>query len=650
MELIRPEWALATVLAGLAMLVLGLALAWHARRRTPGDTSTEASTDGSTDALATAPARKEPRDQANAAASLGPRGPLTSPSDKAFSSAQWTYHFLEQVLDRIQDGVIICDPRGRIVEANEAAARLLQRKPDDLVGADLRELTEPTVFDRGDTLLAEGNTRLKTPDERATAVAFTSCPLVKPDGLSHWAFVFRNLTETHRSQKRIHYLARYDALTRVPNRMEFQHRLQQATARARRGHTRTALLYIDVDRFKEVNDRLGHPVGDRALEIFSRRLVDAMEPGTLIGRLGGDEFAIVLQGLPAEDDPRPMVVATIRMLLDRLAQKFHVEGNEVVLTASFGVALFPDHADNVIDLIRNADAAMYYAKQNGGNTYSFYSPEMNADAVDRLLLKSDLRSAIPRKEFEILYQPKINLRNGRISGCEALLRWRHTRRGDVSPAVFIPLAEENTLIFEIGAWVLEQVCSDFSSWQRKVPWPGRVAVNLSVKQLRQRNFVDGVEAIFRRHELTPSCVELEITESTLIDHGDKTLRMLDRLYKLGLHLSIDDFGTGYSSLSTLQHFPIGTLKIDQSFVRDASREHSSTAIVGAIIGLGRSLDMDVVAEGVETMAQLELLQRLNCTFAQGHLFGEPVSAARYLEMLIAQEQGVPAHAELFKQA
>jgi EAL domain-containing protein (putative c-di-GMP-specific phosphodiesterase class I) len=334
------------------------------------------------------------------------------------------------------------------------------------------------------------------------------------------------------------------------------------------------------------------------------------------------------------------------MLLDKLAQKFHVEGHEVVLTASFGVAVFPDDADNVIDMIRNADAAMYHAKQNGGNTYGFYSPEMNADAVDRLLLKSELRSAIQRNEFEVVYQPKIDLRDGRIAGCEALLRWRHTRRGDVPPLVFIPLAEENTLIFEVGEWVLDRVCSDFSAWQKQVPWPGRVAVNLSLKQLRQRDFVASVERIFRRHELTPSCVELEITESTLIDHGEKTLRMLDRLYRLGLHLSIDDFGTGYSSLSSLQHFPIGTLKIDQSFVRDAGQERNSAAIVGAIVGLGRSLGMDVVAEGIETVEQLGLLQRLNCTFGQGHLFGTPVSAERYVEMLIAQQQGAPAHAAL----
>jgi len=609
------DMAQALVFAGLLMLSAGVALAWLGTRR-----------------------MRQAR--------LAPPPPEQAETEKSIDAARWTYEFLEQVLGRVQDGVIVSDEQGRILEANEAAARILGREAEELSGDDLHTLASPSVFDDTDVLLPKGSTRLKTAADPALAVSFTSCPLVEADGLRRWVLVFRNLSGEHRSQKRIRYLARYDALTRVPNRMEFQHRLQQAIARARRSTTRAALLYLDVDGFKDVNDRLGHPIGDRALEILSRRLVEATESGTLIGRLGGDEFAVVIEGLRPDEDPRATVAATVRMLLDRIAQKFHVEGHEVVLTASIGVALFPDNADNVIDMIRNADAAMYHAKHNGGNTYGFYSPEMNRDAVDRLLLKSELRSAIRRNEFQVVYQPKVDLRNGRIAGCEALLRWRHSRRGDVPPAIFIPLAEENTLIFEIGDWVLDRVCTDFSRWQKHVPWPGRVAVNLSLRQLRQRNFVAGVEEIFRRHELAPSCVELEITESTLIDHGEKTLRMLDRLYQLGLHLSIDDFGTGYSSLSSLQHFPIGTLKIDQSFVRDADQERNSAAIVGAIVGLGRSLGMDVVAEGIETTAQLALLQRVSCTFGQGHLFGEPVTGERYLEMLVAQQEGPAPHAGL----
>ena len=604
-------WSLALALAALVVLALGLAFARLGARRIRA----------AQQALPPDPARRAP------------------PPGAVVTSVEGSYQFLEQVLDRIQDGVIVCDVRGRIIEANDAAARLLRVKIEELVGTELQRLAEPSVFDGEGLPLAEGRTQLKALSQPPVPVAYTSCPLVEPGGQERWVLVFRSLSDAERNQKRIRYLALYDALTRVPNRMEFQHRLQQVIARVRRSNLRAAMLYIDLDRFKDVNDRLGHPIGDRALEIMSRRLVDAMEPGTLVGRLGGDEFALVLESLPGDGDPRPMVAGTLRMLLDELAEKIHVEGHEVVLTASIGVALIPDNADNVIDAIRNADAAMYHAKQNGGNTYGFYAPDMNADAVERLLLKNELRSAIDRNEFELLYQPKIDLRDGQIAGCEALLRWRHTRRGDVPPKVFIPLAEENTMIFEIGEWVLDRVCADFTEWQKSVPWPGRVAVNLSLKQLRQQNFVAGIEQVFRRHELTPSCVELEITESTLVDHDEQTLRMLDGLYGLGLHLSIDDFGTGYSSLSSLQHFPIGTLKIDQSFVRDAGTGGSGAAIVGAIVGLGRSLGMDVVAEGVETKEQLELLQKLGCTFGQGHLFGEPVTAPRYLEMLVAQQRG-----------
>lgn len=607
MDAMSSVAALALVSALALLLMLALGVSWWRSRR-----------------------RRSMKDEAGHADAAG---------GAAGDAGEWTYQFLAHLLDRIRDGVVVCDASGRIVEANQAASSLFDLETGQLCGKDLHALAEPSIFDGDEAITSEGKTSIKVPGGGATAVSYSSCPLVEPGGGKRWALVFRNLSEEQRNQKRIRYLARYDTLTRVPNRMEFQHRLQQAIARAHRGRTRAALLYIDIDGFKDINDRLGHPVGDRTLEITARRLVDNMEPGTLSGRLGGDEFALVIEGLPTEGDPRVTIAATVRMLLDELSRKFHVEGNEVALTASIGIALFPDDADNVIDMIRNADAAMYHAKQNGGNIYGFYTREMNADAVDRLMLKSELRSAIARNEFEVLYQPKVDLRNGRITGCEALLRWRHSRRGDVPPDVFIPLAEENTLIYEIGEWVLDRVCSDFSTWQQRIPWPGRVAVNLSFKQLRQRDFVKRIEQIFARHQLTPSCVELEITESSLADHGERTLRMLDGLYKLGMHLSIDDFGTGYSSLSSLQHFPIGTLKVDQSFMQDIEDNGNGAAIVGAIVGLGRSLDMEVVAEGIENLEQLALVQSIGCTFGQGHLFGEPVTGARYLELLLEQESG-----------
>ncbi len=554
-----------------------------------------------------------------------------------------------RVLENMDEGVILLDGDGRIRLANDAAARLIGAPAADLPGrrfSDLLAEGADPVADGGGYPLAGGRTRLQGGGAEPVPVAFTRLTGDGGPGEGS-AVILRSLADEDRSKKRIRYLTRYDSLTGVANRMEFQHRLQQAIARARRARTRLALLYLDLDRFKDVNDRFGHLVGDRSLEIMARRIGDVLGDDSLVGRLAGDEFAVLMEGLPADGQARTGLAGTARMLLDRVAREFHVEKHEVFLTASIGIACFPDDGDNVIDLIRNADAAMYHAKNAGGNTYGFYSPDMNADAVDRLMLKSELHRALERQEFQILYQPKVDLRDGRIAGAEALLRWRHPKRGDVPPNDFIPLAEESSVIFDIGEWVLNRVCTDYVGWQTRLAWPGRVAVNLSLRQLRQRDFVQRIEATFEKHRLTPSCVELEITESTLMDNGEKTLHMLDRLYELGLHLSIDDFGTGYSSLSSLQHFPIGTLKIDQSFVHDAGDNAENRTIVTTIINMGRSLNMDVVAEGVETREQLEILRRHGCTYGQGHLFGKPLTAAEYRDLLLRQQRGERLEGGLF---
>ena len=554
-----------------------------------------------------------------------------------------------RVLENMDEGVVLLDRDGHIQLANEAAARLVGQPAESLSGrrfSDLIAEGADPVADSGGCPLAGGRTRLQAGGSEPVPVAFTG--LASREGPERgMAIILRSLVDEDRSKKRIRYLTRYDSLTGVANRMEFQHRLQQAIARAKRARTRLALLYVDLDRFKDVNDRFGHMVGDRSLEIMARRIGDVLGSEALVGRLAGDEFAVLLEGLPANGQARTGLAGTARMLLDRVAREFHVEKYEVFLTASVGIACYPDDGDNVIDLIRNADAAMYHAKKAGGNTYGFYSPDMNADAVDRLMLKSELHRALERREFQILYQPKVDLRDGRIAGAEALLRWRHPKRGDVPPGDFIPLAEESSVIFDIGEWVLNRVCSDYAGWQTRLAWPGRVAVNLSLRQLRQRDFVQRIENTFEKHRLTPSCVELEITESTLMDNGEKTLHMLDRLYELGLHLSIDDFGTGYSSLSSLQHFPIGTLKIDQSFVHDAGDNAENRTIVTTIINMGRSLNMDVVAEGVETREQLEMLRRHGCTYGQGHLFGTPLTADEYRDLLLRQQRGERLEGSLF---
>ena len=317
------------------------------------------------------------------------------------------------------------------------------------------------------------------------------------------------------------------------------------------------------------------------------------------------------------------------------------------MTASMGIAYYPKDAPNVIDLIRNADAALYHAKKTGGNVYSYYKPEMNEASVERLMTKSKLKRAFERDELLVHYQPKYNLESGEVFGAEALVRWDLPERGVVLPSDFIPIAEETTLIIEIGEWVLDKVCEDFRAWQRAVSSPGRVSVNLSLKQLRQLNFIARISSILRSHEVSPTCLELEITETTLMENPERTIKLLDQLYGLGLHLAIDDFGTGYSSLSALQQFPISTLKIDKSFVRDAAKNPNDATLIDTIIQMGRNLNLDVVAEGVEDEAQLVFLQRLGCTYAQGLLFGDPMSSENYIELLRAQAEGTDTHRALF---
>ena len=385
-----------------------------------------------------------------------------------------------------------------------------------------------------------------------------------------------------------------------------------------------------------------HGAGDRVLEVLAERLTGALPKGALLGRLAGDEFALCIDGLPAEGDNRGPIAHLARAVLTEVSRAFQLNQHEVFLTASIGIAFCPRDAENVIDLIRNADAAMYYSKQNGGNTFAFYSPEMNAAAVERLILKSKLRRALERDELVIKYQPKVDLATGRIIGAEALLRWRLPGHGDIPPSQFIPLAEETNLILDIGEWVLNRVCMDYRQMQAEIGDPGRISLNLSLKQLRQASFILRCRSVFRRHNVSPTAFELEITETTLMADAKRTLRLLDELYAMGLHLSIDDFGTGYSSLSALQQFPIDTLKIDQSFVRDVGENTGNATLVRTIIEMGRNLEIDVIAEGVESVSQLEFLRRNGCHYAQGRLFGEPLKSEELLGLLQRQAASGPA--------
>src|SRR4029450_3398750 len=382
-----------------------------------------------------------------------------------------------------------------------------------------------------------------------------------------------------------------------------------------------------------------HEAGDRILETVSERLSRALPPEAGVGRHAGDALPLFPERGGAPGERHEPASALARLVLGEIARPLHIGDTEMEVTASIGIATCPEHADNVIDLIRNADAAMYHAKRAGRNCHVHYAPEMNAAAVERLMLKSKLRRALGRNEFFVRYQPKVDLASGQIVGAEALLRWRLPGHGDIAPAQFTPLAEESRLILDIGAWVLNQVCSDYAVWQKRVADPGRVAINLSLKELSQASFIPNCRSVFEQHGVSPARVELEITETTLMMDAARTLPLLDELRAMGVHLSIDDFGTGYSSLSALQQFPIGTLKIDQSFVRDAAGDPDDATIVRTIIEMGRSLGLQVVAEGIETDEQRQFLVRSGCPYGQGRLFGEPVAADEFLEMMGGQATG-----------
>jgi diguanylate cyclase (GGDEF)-like protein/PAS domain S-box-containing protein len=538
--------------------------------------------------------------------------------------------YVDSILSGMNEAIIVTDDGGNIRQINRATTHLLGYEQEELENTSIdfvinTKKRQSLANDTPSGLPRE--TVFESKYGESIPVSYT-CSIVESNGAaaSNKIYAAQNITERRRAEKRIRYLARIDALTKVPNRMQFQHLLQRSIARARRAGKPLCLFYVDIDHFKEINDTFGHLAGDTTLETVAERLTVALPEHSIIGRLAGDEFAIIVDGLGPDSDGKNKTSGLAQKLLNRLADPFFVQGHEVFMTASMGIAYYPNDAPNVIDLIRNADAALYSAKKSGGNVFAFYKPAMNAASVERL---------------------KYNLETGEIFGAEALVRWELPERGVILPSDFIPLAEETNLIIEIGEWVLDKVCEDFRVWQRSVSSPGRVSVNLSLKQLKQLNFISRISSIFRAHELSPTSLELEITETTLMENPERTIKLLDQLYGLGLHLAIDDFGTGYSSLSALQQFPISTLKIDKSFVRDVATNPEDATIVDTIIKMGRNLNMDVVAEGVEVEAQLAFLQKLGCTYVQGLLFGDPMSADNYLELLLAQAEGTDTHRALF---
>jgi len=555
-------------------------------------------------------------------------------------------------LNSIGDAVISTDVVGRITYLNTVAEGLTGWSREEATGRTFEEVfrlidsaTRTQVLNPMLTAIQEDRTVGLTPncvliqrDGAEAAIEDSAAPIHDRRGhVTGAVMVFHDVSRARALSLRMSYLAQHDALTELPNRVLLSDRLTQAMALAARHRQKLAVLFLDVDRFKHINDSLGHSIGDRLLQAIGRRLVTCVRSSDTVSRQGGDEFVILLSEITHGQDA---AVAAEKIIV-ALGVPYNIDQHDLHVTVSIGIVIYPDDGADAETLLRNADFAMYHAKFSGSDNFQFFKPEMNVRAVERQSLENGLRHALDRHEFVLQYQPKVNLITGAIVSVEALIRWTHPKRGLVPPAQFIPVAEECGFIVAIGRWVLREACIQARTWQNAGLKPILVAVNISAVELRARDFLTSVRAILSETGLEPSCLELELTETFLMQDLKSTAAVLQGIKDMGIGLALDDFGTGYSSLSYLKRFPIDTLKIDRSFVKDLSTEGDDAGIVSAVISMGRSLHMRVVAEGVETHEQLTFLQGQNCEEAQGYYFSRPVSAYEIAQLLSRSEGLLP---------
>ncbi len=542
------------------------------------------------------------------------------------------FRLARQIVDHTSEAVVVTDAEAKIVDINNAYANATGYERQELIGSNPR-INKSGRHDR--TFYKEMWEQLRTAghwsgeiwDRRKNGEVFPKWLRInavrdESGNITQYVGIFSDITEKKAAEERLQTLAFYDPLTSLPNRAFFKDRLERVTAAMQRAGKQAALMFVDLDGFKDVNDSLGHAAGDMLLVEVARRLQGRIRRSDIVARLGGDEFAVLLV-----DFGRPEQIGSLaEEILDVIKNPIQIENTEVRVGASIGIAVFPDDAQNVDELTRHADIAMYQAKDAGKHNYKFFLPEMQHRAVDRLNLIRDLHRAIEEHAFELYYQPRFRLSDRRLVGMEALIRWRQPDGRMVSPAEFIPLAEETGLIIAIGDWVTAEALRQTERWNRQFGTHLRVAVNVSMRQFFNKDFVDNLLRIIEAQEFPAHMLELEITEGLLIRDTVAAISIMNQLRYHGISIAIDDFGTGYSSLAYLKRFPINTLKIDQSFVRELTSDSQDAAIVRAIISLSETLALKVVAEGVETQEQLEFLQHHRCHEAQGYLLGRPVSA------------------------
>lgn len=551
----------------------------------------------------------------------------------------------EIALNSISDAVICTDINGNIDYLNIAAETMTGWSREEANGLPINQVfniingtSRKPAFNPTKSVLQTNKPRglaadtvLIKRDGTEVAIEDSTSPIHNWDGqLTGVVIVFHDVSANKAMTTKMAHLAQHDYLTNLPNRMLLNDRIAQAITLANRHHTQLALLFLDLDNFKHINDSLGHATGDKLLQSVTKRLKECVRDSDTVSRQGGDEFVILL----AETKNSEVAAVTAQKILDALQAMHFVGKSELHISTSIGISIYPNDGIDAETLIKNADTAMYFAKEKGRNNYQFFKGEMNTRAVERLIIEANLRQALDKQQFTLLYQPKVNINTGLITGAEALLRWQHEEWGEVVPDIFVPVAEDSGLIVPIGRWVLRQACKQAKIWQDTGLQSITIAVNISAQEFLQKDFVEGVRAVLIETRLPAHCLELEITESVLMHDAECSKIILQQLKKMGLKLAVDDFGTGYSSLSYLQRFPIDVLKIDQSFVQNIESAKDDGIIVSAIISMGNSLKLKVVAEGVETLSQLAFLKARHCEEGQGYYFSHPLLAGDFAEQLL----------------
>jgi diguanylate cyclase (GGDEF)-like protein/PAS domain S-box-containing protein len=538
--------------------------------------------------------------------------------------------------------ITIHDKQMRIIRANRAAYKLTGFLPGELVGRRCCEALWNKTSICSDCpqvqTIWDGKSHsgivYHQQNEKIFEVTTTSFPATSDQ--EYYIHVARDITTQKKYEKQLEFQATHDLLTGLTNRVLLKDRLHQAISYAQRSGRIVALVLLDLDRFKVVNDTLGHALGDELLCHVANRLKQTVRDTDTVARFGGDEFVVMLTQIAKQDD----VIAVIDSISAVLSTPYEIGERRFNLSASVGVSLYPHHSDDSDTLIRYADIAMYQAKKSG-NSCCIYTSDMGLEGVDTLELENDLHQAVERGELSLHYQPKVSLRTGLIAGCEALLRWQHPQRGMISPAKFIPIAEQTGLIVPIGRWVIEEACRQTLSWQAAGLPPIRIAVNLSARQFRLGDLADTVRGILDSFGVSSDLLELELTESMIMDDPERASKTLHELKSLGLHLSLDDFGTGYSSLNYLRRFPVDSLKIDQSFIHDVTTDPSGASVVASIVDIAHNLKLDAIAEGVETQEQLEFLVANECDAVQGYLFSKPLPAPEFTVLLAEGRRWIP---------